>query len=147
MTTDTPTPAALAAAAASIAAIARRCLGLTTLEPRNADALDFHACHVGRIALALTQAWFEGAAHAREHGLCARAQSPLALPPTEAPAPGLKRFHVTIEQPLLTLMTVDAPDEDDALDLARRRYEGEPIDFDACDFGTYEVLSVEEVAP
>ena len=146
MTPDTPTPAVPAAAELAIAEIARRCLGIDTLDTRNADALDFHACHVGRIAQALLQAWLDGAAHAHEPDACAEAErSPLSTEHGDRPAPGLKRYHVTIEQPMLTRLTVDARDREEAEDIASNRYMEEPIDFSRCDFGSWDVIGIEEV--
>ena len=146
MTSDTPHPAKLAAAELAIAVIARRCLDIDTLETRNADALDFHTCHVGRIAQALLQAWLDGAAHAPEPDACALAERlPLSTEPGDGPAPGLKRYHVTIEQPMLTRFTVDARDREEAEDIAGTRYMEEHIDFSRCDFGSWDVIGIEEV--
>ena len=46
-----------------------------------------------------------------------------------------KRYHVTFAQTMFTRITVNAADEDD------------PIDFEACTFGEYEITEVEETQP
>lgn len=82
----------------------------------------------------------------------ARAASDSAAKPSPALAdedslPPLKTFAVTIEQPTITRIVVEAPSDDDAEELATERYETEPHHMLNQSFGEWEVLGIEEVQP
>lgn len=62
-------------------------------------------------------------------------------------SPTLKRFRIVIEQPMLTEITVKAPDLDAAVDLAGRCYEGDETAIEQSDpwYGCWDIIETEEV--
>lgn len=61
--------------------------------------------------------------------------------------PPLKTFIVTIEQPMVTRIVVEAPSDDDAEQVATELYETEPHHKLTQSFGEWVVLGIEEVQP